>query len=159
MSTLKSCCHWDSCLRCRAGVPGCGRRHISSGPRKAPPHGCQGWSAVVPAFPASPARVRAAQRSILYLEIRQVKPDLNLMAQCVLSCDYIKVKSISMAAEALKNSTACIWFQPDSCNTATFHSPLFSASNRILSWGGGILSGYLTKSLQFAWVEVIEEVE
>lgn len=36
-----------------------------------------------------------------------------------------------------KNSTACIWFQPDSCNTATFHSPLFSASNRILSWEGG----------------------
>lgn len=38
-----------------------------------------------------------------------------------------------------KNSTACIWFQPDSCNKATFHSPLFSASNRILSWGGGHL--------------------
>lgn len=59
-----------------------------------------------------------------------------------------------------KNSTECIWFQPDSCNKATFHPPLFSASNRILS-GGETASyqGYLTESLQFAWVEVIEEVE
>lgn len=64
-----SCC--ASCLRYRAGVPGCGQRRTSSDPRRAPPRGCRGWSAVAPASPASHAHVPAAQRSKLYLKTTQ----------------------------------------------------------------------------------------
>lgn len=79
---------------------------------------------------------------------------------CLVITSKSKVFPWQQRRKKKKNSTACIWFQPDSCNKATFHPPLFSASNRILS-GGETASyqGYLTESLQFAWVEVIEEVE
>lgn len=61
-SLIAACCS-GLFLRCRAGAPGCGRTHTSSGPPRAPPHGCPGWSAAGPASPASHVRAPAARRS------------------------------------------------------------------------------------------------
>ncbi len=130
---MKLCCCGLS-LRYRAGAPGCGRRRTSSGPLKAPPRGCRGWSAAGPASPASRARAPAAQRSTPSLETTRVQPH---------RCNFSKVSSLLVAGglqqsqkyfhgtRCAKNSTTAIWFQSDSCNKATFQLALWSARNRI----------------------------
>lgn len=88
------------CLHYRAGAPGCGQRHTSSGPLKAPPRGCPDWSAVGPVSPASHAHAPAAQRSTPYLDIRWINSDRwnvsNLLRLQEASC---KVRGVSMAPD------------------------------------------------------------
>lgn len=144
-------------VHCRAGAPGCGRTHTSSGPRTAPPRGCPGWSAAGPASLASHARAPAARRSTPSLK-HQTGQWKSLRS--LLACWRISAKVFPWHRNVQKIAAAATsWFQPDLSNKGTFRAYLFRGCNWRSPPGRRCNRGCLTESLQFAWVEVVEEVE
>lgn len=130
-SLIAVCCS-GLFLRCRAGAPGCGQMHTSSGPPRAPPRGCPGWSAAGPASPASHVRAPAARRSTPSLKYQTGETSLIPLG---LQKDYCKGKSVSMAPKCVKIAVAASSLQPDLSNKDTFLLDLFSARNRIFPLG------------------------